>query len=75
MADMVRKTTSDPSCEGFIRTYYVDGKEVYTETLNKNLDIQKHTGKLPNGTVREFFDNGKVYFECEFKHIRQISCT
>ena len=69
MADIVRKTTSlnDPLHVGFVRTYYIDGKEVYTETLDKNLDIEKHTGTMPDGTVKEFFENGKVYFECEFK--------
>ncbi len=43
MAEIVRKTTSldDPLNVGFIRTYTVDGKEVYKETLDKNLDIIK----------------------------------
>ena len=70
MADIVRKTASlnDPLHVGFVRTYLVDGKEVYRETLDKNLDIIKKEGSLPDGTVKEFFDNGKVYFECEFKN-------
>ena len=70
MADIVRKTTSlnDPLHVGFVRTYYIDGKEVYSETLDKNLDIEKHSGTMPDGTVKEFFENGKVYFECEFKN-------
>lgn len=57
MADIVRKTASlnDPLRVGFVRTYFVDGKEVYRETLDKNLDIVKHEGSLPDGTVKEFF--------------------
>ena len=70
MVDIVRKTSSinDPLHVGFIRTYSIDGKEVYRETLDKNLDIQKHEGTMPDGTVKEFFENGKLYFECEFKN-------
>ena len=69
MAEIIRKTTSleDPLNVGFVRTYLVDGKEVYKETLDKNLDIIKSEGALPDGTVKEFFENGKLYFECEFK--------
>ena len=69
MAEIIRKTTSlnDPKNIGFLRTYYVDGKEVYSETLDKNLDIISHKGNLPDGTVKEFFENGKPYFECEVK--------
>lgn len=56
MVDIVRKTSSinDPLHVGFIRTYSIDGKEVYRETLDKNLDIQKHEGTMPDGTVKEF---------------------
>ena len=70
MVDIVRKTTSlhDPLHVGFVRTYYVNDKEVYQETLDKNLDIEKHSGTMPDGIVKEFFENGKVYFECEFKN-------
>ena len=70
MVDIVRKTSSinDPLHVGFIRTYSIDGKEVYRETLDKNLDIQKHEGTMPDGTVKEFFENGKLYFECGFKN-------
>ena len=62
MVDIVRKTSSinDPLHVGFIRTYSIDGKEVYRETLDKNLDIQKHEGTMPDGTVKEFFENGKT---------------
>ena len=69
MAEIIRKTTSteDPLNIGFMRTYYVDGKEVYREELDQNLDIKQHAGHLPDGTVKEFFENGKVYFECEVK--------
>ena len=64
MVDIVRKTTSlhDPLHVGFVRTYYVNDKEVYQETLDKNLDIEKHSGTMPDGIVKEFFENGKVYF-------------
>ena len=51
-----------------MRTYYVDGKEVYREELDQNLDIKQHAGRLPDGTVKEFFENGKIYFECEVKN-------
>ena len=64
MVDIVRKTSSinDPLHVGFIRTYSIDGKEVYRETLDKNLDIQKHEGTMPDGTVKEFFENGRIIF-------------
>ena len=64
MADIIRKTTStnDPLNVGFTRTYYVEDKEVYKEELDQNLDIKQHTGSLPDGTVKEFFENGKLYF-------------
>ena len=63
MAEIIRKTTStnDPLNIGFMRTYYVDGKEVYKEELDQNLDIKQHAGSLPDGTVKEFFENGKLY--------------
>ena len=70
MADIIRKTasTNDPLNIGFTRTYFVDDKEVYKEELDQNLDIKQHAGKLPDGTVKEFFENGKLYFECEVKN-------
>ena len=70
MAEIIRKSTSlqDPNTVGFVRTYYVNDQEVYSETLDKNLDIKSHTGTLPDGTVKEYFEDGKPYFECEVKN-------
>ena len=47
MAEIVRKTTSmhDKDHVGFLRTYYVNGEEVYREVLNKNLDIENTAGR------------------------------
>ena len=63
MAEIIRKTisTNDPLNIGFERSYYVECKEVYKEELDQNLDIKQHAGKLPDGTVKEFFENGKLY--------------
>ena len=68
MADIIRKTSTLPNNTGFLRVYYVNEKEVYRETLDKHLDIQSYSGTLPDGTVKEFFENGKPYFESEVKN-------
>jgi antitoxin component YwqK of YwqJK toxin-antitoxin module len=51
----------------FLRSYLFEGNEVYSETLDENLEIVETNGTLPDGLVKEFFDNGLTYFECIFK--------
>ena len=63
---IVRKTKAlDGADKGkFLRSYLFEGKEVYSEKLDENLEIVETNGKLPDGLVKEFFDNGLTYFEC-----------
>lgn len=69
MVDIVRKTTSlnDPLHVGFVRTYYVNDKEVYQETLDKNLDIEKHSGTMPDGIVKEFLKTERFILSANLK--------
>ena len=66
---IVRKSKAlDGADKGkFLRSYMLEGKEVYSEKLDENLEIIETKGKLPDGLVKEFFDNGLTYFECYFK--------
>ena len=66
---IIRKTKSLEEGKGkFLRSYFFEDKEVFSETLDENLEIISSKGTLPDGIVREFFSNGLIYFECSFKN-------
>ncbi|MFH1619295.1 MAG: hypothetical protein ABIG11_05255 [bacterium] len=49
------------------RVYMADGKEVAKETVNKDGNVISKTGEIPDGVVRERYDNGRLKSEKTFK--------
>lgn len=57
----VLKTTKD------VRAFYVDGKQIAEETVSANGSTLELLGSIPDGPVKEFFENGKVKAEAVYK--------
>ena len=51
-----------------VRIFYSGGKEIARQTLDKKENVTKTTGKIPDGIVKEFNDNGKLLFEWNYKN-------
>lgn len=49
------------------KVYYAGEAEAASETLDSSGNVISKTGKIPDGTVREYYENGKLKSEKVFK--------
>jgi len=65
-AEVTRKRTVNQ--EGAVEyIYYSNGKEVARQTVDDNGNIVKIIGKIPDGTVKEYYKSGKLKGEGIFR--------
>ena len=48
--------------------YYNKGKEIAKETFDNNGDVVEKTGIIPDGEVKEYYENGKIKKEAYFEN-------
>jgi antitoxin component YwqK of YwqJK toxin-antitoxin module len=65
-AEVVRKTIKAPDGK-LVAVYYSNGKEIAREILDKDGNIIKRIGKIPDGIVKEYHKNGKLRREDNYK--------
>ena len=66
-AEVTRKTVHNPDGTKHV-IFLSKGKEVAKEILDKNNTLIKTTGKIPDGTVKEYYGNGKLKAEWNYKN-------
>ena len=65
-AESIRKKIVNPDgTEMFV--FYSDGKEVAKQTLDEDENIVRTIGKIPDGTVKEYYKSGKLKAEWNYK--------
>lgn len=55
---------------GYVMTFYINGKEVATQEFDKDVKLLKTTGKIPDGTIKQYNVNGKLFAETDYKNGR-----
>ena len=55
--------------------FYSEGKEVAKQILDKDWNEIKTIGKIPDGIVEQYDDNGKLQFECNYKDSKREGIT
>lgn len=65
-AEVTMKQMINPDgTQGFI--YYSEGKEIAKQIVDDSGNIVKTIGKIPDGTVKEYYKSGKLKGEGNFK--------
>ncbi len=60
-----KKTDNDDGTTTLV--FYTDGKEVAKAIVDKNYDVIKLEGKIPDGMVNQYYDNGNILAEAYYK--------
>ena len=66
LAVVTTKVVKNPD-ETLTRFFYSDNKEIASETRDRNDNIIKTTGKIPDGMVKEYYVSGKLKAEYNYK--------
>ena len=51
-----------------VKVFYSKDKEIAKEVLGKPGEVIKTTGKIPDGIVKEYYDNGKLMAKYNYKN-------
>jgi len=65
-AEVTRETITNPD-ETIEYVFYSEGKEVAKKILDKDGNVKKAIGKIPDGIVREYYESGKLKAEGRYK--------
>lgn len=66
-SEVTRKIIKNPDGTTHI-VFYSEGKEIAKEILDKDNNVIKTIGKIPDGIVNEYADNGKIKYKRYFKN-------
>jgi len=55
--------------------FYSEGKEVAKQILDKDWNEIKTIGKIPDGIVKQYYESGKLQFECNYKDSKREGIT
>ena len=66
LAEVTTKVVKNPD-ETLTRFFYSDNKEIARETRDRNDNIIKTTGKIPDGVVKEYYASGKLKADYNYK--------
>ena len=50
------------------RVFYSKGKEISRQIQDRNGDVIKTVGKIPDGAVKEYYESGKLMEEADYKN-------
>jgi antitoxin component YwqK of YwqJK toxin-antitoxin module len=65
-AEVTRKSTLNP--DGTVEYIFYSGeKEVAKQISDEDENIVKTVGRIPDGTVKEYYETGKLKAECNYK--------
>ena len=66
-AEIIRKEIINPNgTTEFI--FYSGGKEVAKQVVDEDANLVKNVGKIPDGTVSEYYKSGELRFEFNYKN-------
>ena len=66
-AEITRKSISNP--DGTIEyVFYSEGKEISKQILDEDKNVVKAIGKIPDGAVKEYYENGKLKAKWNYKN-------
>ena len=68
-AEVTRESTSDPD-ETVEHVFYVKGEEIARQVLDEDGNVIKTAGRIPDDIVKQYYENGKLEFECKYKNNR-----
>lgn len=66
-SEVVKKVKDYPD-SGWESVYYSKGKKIAKEIFDKDGNIIKRTGKIPDGIVKEYYQNGILKAEWNYKN-------
>ena len=67
-SEVIGKRKINPIDRTFTITYFSDGKQVAQKTIGQDGNTIKFTGKIPDGIIREYYDDGTLMYESTYKN-------